>query len=176
MRVELGAGSWQVVVQNGPHHGLDESRVVVDRLGDDEERAEFHALISAAGRPPNLLVIGRVRKSFAPGLHLVPETNTLFVGCAESIAIYDLVESKRKHLDVTPYTFTSWSRHDDVIVMCGELEVAAYDLLGSRRWAATIEPPWDFGVNGDTMFTIVMGHKTEFSLREGPKDSLVVSR
>lgn len=176
MRVELGAGAWQVVIGDEPPRGLDETRVVVDRLGEDEERPLFHALVSAAGRPPNLLVIGRVRKSYSPGVHLVPETNTLFFGCAESLAIYDLTKSERTHLDVTPYAFNSWSRHDDVILMCGELEVAAYDLTGKRLWGATVEPPWDFGVTADTMFTIVMGHKTEFSLRDGPKDNPLVSR
>lgn len=176
MRVELGAGAWQVIISDEPHAGLDESRIAVDRLGDDDERQEVRILVSPAGRPPRLLVVGRVRASFAPGVHLVPETGTLFVGCAESLAVYDLEKAERTHLDLTPYAFVSWSRHDDVIVMCGELEVAAYDLTGKRLWAATIEPPWDFGVNGDTMFTIVMGHKTEFSLREGPKENLLVSR
>ncbi|WP_198104516.1 hypothetical protein, partial [Clostridioides difficile] len=94
--------------------------------------------------------------------------------CAESLAIYDLEKVECTHLDLTPYAFTSWSRHEDIVVMSGELEIAAYDLRGQRLWAATIEPPWDYGVQGDSMFTIAMGHKTEFPLREGPSGPLVM--
>ncbi len=173
MRAEFGAGAWRVNIGDEPHQGLDESRVVVDRLGDDDSREPVFVLVSAAARAPSLLVVGRVRASFSPGVHLVPETSTLFVGCSESLAVYDLEKSERTHLDLTPYAFTSWNRHGDIIVMSGELEVAGYDLRGQRLWAATIEPPWDYGVQGDAMFTIAMGHKTEFSLREGPKGPLV---
>ena len=174
MRVEVGAGSWQVIIGDEPPPGLDESRVTVDHVGDDDARDPFFVLVSAAARPPSLLVVGRVRESFPPGVHLVPETSTLFVGCAESLAVYDLEKAERTHLDVTPYAFTSWNRHGDVVVMSGELEIAAYDLRGQRLWAATIEPPWDYGVQGDAMFTIAMGHKTEFPLREGPSGPLVL--
>jgi hypothetical protein len=174
MQVELGAGAWRVVIGDEPPAGLDESRVVVDRIGDDEARDPVYVLVSAAARPPSLLVVGRMRASFLPGVHLVPETSTLFVGCAESLAVYDLEKAERAHLDLTPYAFTSFNRHGDVVVMSGELEIAAYDLRGQRLWAATIEPPWDYGVQGDTMFTIAMGHKTEFPLREGPSGPLVM--
>lgn len=176
MRVEFGAGPWCVVITPEKPKGLDESRLVVDRLGEDEERPQFSCVVSRAGGAPSLLVMGRYRDGFSPGVHVIPETDTLLVGTAESVAAYDLPTGQRRHLDMTPYSFVSWKRHGELVVMCGEVEVAAYDLQGKRVWAAPIEPPWDYGVSGETMFTIVMGHKTEFPLASGPTGDLVVSR
>jgi hypothetical protein len=175
MRVEVGAGLWGVIISDEMPPGLDERRVTIDRLSESDDMKMF-ALVSRSGSAPSLLVVGTHSRSFSPGLHVIPETETLLVGCGEVIAAYDMPTSKCTYRDITPGGFLSWNRHDDVVVMGGELEVAGYNLSGERMWSASIEPPWDYGVSGTTMFTIVMGHRTEFPLREGPKDSLVVSR
>jgi hypothetical protein len=167
MDFSLGAGAWIVRVSAAMPRGLDARRVVVDTIGDDASRPAFFALVARAASAPSLLVVGRFRPDYPPGLHIVAETNTLLVGCGESLAAYDLTAAARTHLDVTPYSFRAWARHNDVVIMCGELEVAGYDLSGRRLWAATIDPPWNYGVDDATMFTIAAGHRTEFPLRSG---------
>ena len=93
-----------------------------------------------------------------------------------ALRAYDMATGKKVHHDITPYVFHSWNRHGDVVIMSGELEVAGYTLDGTKLWASVVESPWDYTVNGDRMHTIVMGHRVEFPLREGPGDERLVAR
>jgi hypothetical protein len=60
--------------------------------------------------------------------------------------------------------------------MSGELEIAAFALDGTQLWRAAVESPWDYGVTGENMYTLVMGHKVEFPLKNGPGDRALVDR
>lgn len=174
---EVGAGDFRVMLSPEAPQGLDERRVTVDRLAPgDEDREARYMLAHRKGGAPTLLVIGRVRDGYGCGVHIVEQTGVLFFGCGESVATYDIATGQKLHHDLTAYAFHSFSRHGDVVVMSGELEVAGYGLDGAKLWSAAVESPWDFGVNGDKMYTLVMGHRVEFSLREGPGDVPLVDR
>ena len=173
---EVGAGGFRVVMSNDAPHGLDERRVLVDRPSQDEDREARYVLVHKAGGPPTLLVVGRAREGFGCGVHVAPDTGVLFFGCGESVCTYDMPTGRKLHHDITPYAFHSWNRHGDVVVMSGELEVAGFALDGTKLWSAAVESPWDYGVSGANMYTLVMGHKVEFSLLDGPGDRALVDR
>jgi hypothetical protein len=174
---EVGAGGFRVVMSNDAPHGLDERRVAVDRPGSaDEDRPEVYVLVHRAGGAPTLLVVGRTREGFGCGVHVVPDTGVMFFGCGESVCAYDMATGTRLHQDITPYAFHSWNRHGEVVLMSGELEVAAFALDGTKLWSAAVESPWDYGVTGENMYTLVMGHKVEFPLKNGPGDRALVER
>jgi hypothetical protein len=176
MSFEAGAGGFRVALTTEMPQGLDERRIGVDRLSGDEEGERAFVLVHRADGAPTLLVVSHHKPTFGCGVHLVPETGVLLLGCGESVCAYDMATGNKLHHDITPYAFHSWGRHGDVVVMSAELEVAAYALDGTRLWAATVAPPWDYGVAGERMHTIVMGHRVEFSLREGPRGEPLVAR
>ena len=176
MAFEVGAGGFRVVMSASPPHGLDERRVVVDRPSGSEEWEPCHVLVYRAGGAPTLLVIGRLRPEYGCGVHLVEQTGVMFFGCGESVCVYDMATGQKLHHDITPYVFHSWNRHGDTVVMSGELEVAGYALDGTKRWSSTVESPWDYTVTGERMHTIVMGHRVEFSLHNGPGGTPLVAR
>lgn len=173
---EVGAGAFRVTLSEEPPPGLDERRVSVDRPSVDEDRPPRYVLVQRASGAPTLLVIGRARPGFPCGVHLTQPTGVLFFGCGESICTYDMATGTKLHQDITAYAFHSWSRHEDIVVMSGELEVAGFSLEGVKLWAAAVESPWDYTVTGDRIVTIVMGHRVEFGLREGPGDARLVQR
>jgi hypothetical protein len=173
---EFGAGGFRVALSDKAPQGLDERRVMVDRPSSDEDLEARYVLVHRAGGAPTLLVIGRVRAGFDCGVHVVPDTGLMFFGCGESICVYDMATGRKLHHDITPYAFHSWNRHGGIVLMSGELEVAGYSLDGSKLWAAPVESPWDYGVSGANMYTLVMGHRVEFPLVEGPGDRPLVER
>ncbi len=173
---QVGAGGFRVVLSNEAPRGLDESRVVVDRPSSDEDLEARYMLVHRMGGAPTLLVVGRLREGFDCGVHVVPDSGVMFFGCGESICVYEMATGKKLHHDITPYGFHSWNRHGDVVVMSGELEIAGYSLSGAKLWAAAVEPPWDYGVSGPNMYTLVMGHRVEFPLAEGPGERALVER
>jgi hypothetical protein len=176
MAFEVGAGGFRVTLSSEAPQGLDERRIQVDRPSEDEDREACYVLVHRAGGAPTLLVIGRLRPDFGCGVHLVETTGVLFFGCGESVCAYDMATGRKVHHDITPFAFHSWNRHGDVVIMSGELEVAGFGLDGTKLWRSTVESPWDYTVTGERMNTIVMGHRVEFSLHDGPGDLPLVSR
>ena len=176
MAFEVGAGGFRVTLSSEAPAGLDERRVQVDRPSEDEDREPCYVLVQRAGGAPTLLVIGRLRPDHDCGVHLVESTGVMFYGCGESVCAYDMATGKKLHHDITPYAFHSWGRHGDIVIMSGELEIAGYTLDGTKVWKATVESPWDYTVSGGKMATIVMGHRVEFPLTEGPGEVPLVAR
>ncbi len=181
MGFEVGAGGFRIVLSEEAPHGLDERRVNVDRLGDaEDDRKPCYVLVHRANGAPTLLIIGRMREGFGCGVHLAQNTGVLFFGCGESICTYDMATGTKLHADITPYAFHSWNRHSceggDVIIMSAELEVAGFATDGTKLWSGVVESPWDYGVSGDNMYTLVMGHRVEFPLLKGPGDLKLINR
>jgi hypothetical protein len=44
---------------------------------------------------------------------------------------------------LSAFGFHGWQRHEDLVVMSAELEMAAWDLRGVKRWSTFVEPPWN---------------------------------
>ena len=53
--------------------------------------------------------------------------------------------------------------------MSGELELAAFDLRGTKIWSMPLEPAWEYHVDKGQVHLDVLGRRTVFSLREGPE-------
>jgi hypothetical protein len=52
--------------------------------------------------------------------------------------------------------------------MAAELELAAWDTDGRKRWTTFVEPPWEFEVVEGIIRLDVMGRKSEFPVATGP--------
>lgn len=105
---------------------------------------------------------------FYPGILIIPETNVAFVGAGERLLAYDLLAPKRLWEDAADCGFWSWSRHDDVVLMSAELELAAWDLKGIKLWSTFVEPPWEYEVKDSQIELDVMGDKSSFPIKLGP--------
>ena len=106
---------------------------------------------------------------FSPGALVVPETDVLFVGAGERLLAYDLAHPARLWEDVADVGFWRWARYGDVVIMSAELELAAWDLEGTKLWTTFVEPPWSYEVTEDVVELDIMGVESEFSLHRGPE-------
>lgn len=79
---------------------------------------------------------------------LVPETHLLFVGAGERLVAFDLEGPGLLWIDRADTGFHRWMRHEDIIVMSAELDLSAWDTHSSKLWAAYVEPPWEYHVEG----------------------------
>ena len=106
---------------------------------------------------------------FYPGVLVVPETDVLFVGAGERLLAYDLAHPARLWEDVADY-FCRWARYGEVVIMEAELELAAWNLEGTKLWTTVVEPPWSYEVTDDVLKLDIMGVESEFPLRRGPEN------
>jgi hypothetical protein len=120
---------------------------------------------------PFLVVAQRYSPSeagFWPGALLVPETGLVFIGAGERVLAYQLEEPRRLWEDQADTGFWDWQRHGNFVVMSAELELAAWDIEGRKRWTTFVEPPWDYSVVDRFIHLDVMGKKSSFPLESGP--------
>lgn len=110
---------------------------------------------------------------FHPGALVIPETDVLFLGAGERLLAYDLVKPQRLWEDKADTGFWGWCRHDDVVLMSAELELAAWDLRGRKLWsslqAVFVEPPWEYTVKNGQVRLDIMGKVMTFPITTGPK-------
>jgi hypothetical protein len=107
---------------------------------------------------------------FEPGILLAPDTDRLFVGAGERLLAYDLASAKRLWLDSTDMGFLGWARHDDIVLLTAKLELAAWSTSGEKLWSTFAEPPWEYSVEDGTVLLDVMGEKSRFDVRRGPRE------
>jgi hypothetical protein len=107
---------------------------------------------------------------FQPGLLIVPETHTLFIGAGTRLLAYHLRRLERLWQDESDTGFWSWRRHGEIVLMSAELEFAAWDLEGHKLWSTFVEPPWTYSVAHGSVMLDVMGQVRRFPLRLGPRD------
>jgi hypothetical protein len=121
---------------------------------------------------PQLLVATRYAPSvggFAPGVLLVPETDTAWIGAGTKLLAYRLgTAPSRLWVDTAEVGFWSWRRHGSTILMSAELELVAWDLDGNKLWTRPVEPPWSYTVADDQVTLDVIGNAVRFGLREAP--------
>jgi hypothetical protein len=105
---------------------------------------------------------------FHPGVLLVPETKTLFIGAGERLLAYRLNPPCRLWEEKCEVGFWNWSQHGEYVLMAAELELAAWNARGEKLWTTLVEPPWDFDVVGTRVHLDVMGRKSDFEVSHGP--------
>jgi hypothetical protein len=153
---------------------------LVERFGSDtrDERdhrsagddLHLHVEVRRGSAWPFLCVAQHYRREagWYPGVLLVPETATLFIGAGERLLAYDLHGPACLWENRADTGFHEWQRHDDLVVMSAELELAAWDLRGGKRWSTFVEPPWAYHVEGSMVYLDVMGTVSSFPLVSGP--------
>ncbi|MEM9412211.1 MAG: hypothetical protein AAGA30_13940 [Planctomycetota bacterium] len=99
---------------------------------------------------------------------MIPETKTLLIGAGERLLAYDLDQPKLLWEDHIEAGFWGWARHNEIIVMSAELELAAWDTAGRKLWSTFVEPPWSYSVDESTVNLNVIGEKSSFALAVGP--------
>jgi hypothetical protein len=108
---------------------------------------------------------------FAPGILIVPETGITFFGAGTTLLAYQLGSAPhRLWEDSADVGFWSWRRHGATVVMSAEIELAAWDINGSKLWSRFVEPPWTYEVAAGQVTLDIMGDVRHFSLREGLLD------
>jgi len=153
---------------------LVEHAVLHDDFG--VKGSEGTALVISVEREvdwPTLVISQRFEpgpdSGFFPGVFIVPETDVLFVGAGIRLLAYNLRNVRRLWEDVADTGFWGWKRHGDMIVMSAELELAAWDLEGAKKWSTFVEPPWAYNVLDGRVNLDVMGTKSSFDLKAGPR-------
>lgn len=140
-------------------------------LSSQEGAPCFFAVGRRAGWP-ELVVAQRFRPAgsgFYPGLLVVPETATVFIGAGERLLAYGLDPSPRRlWVDHADMGFWSWSRFGEFILMSAELELAAWTRAGVKLWSTFVEPPWQYDVVNDIVHLDVMGTMSSFDIARGP--------
>ncbi len=142
--------------------------------------ADGTILVVSAGRSsfrwPELVVSQRFEPGpeagFHPGILLVAETHLLLVGAGTRLLAYDLRSMQRLWEDTADTGFWGWEQHGDVVLMSAELELAAWNIQGRKMWTTFVEPPWEYSVEGRQLQLDVMGKKSSFDLRDGPRASV----
>ena len=134
----------------------------------------FFGVGEQAGQWPRLVVSQRYEPAgygFDPGLLLVPETETVFIGAGTRLLAYRLgMRPVRLWVDEADTGFWGWSRFDDIILMSAELELAAWSIEGLKLWTTFVEPPWSFTVSEQCVELDIVGKKSRFSIVSGPQD------
>jgi hypothetical protein len=105
---------------------------------------------------------------FDPSALLVPETKLIFIGVGERLLVYELDGPTRLWEDTTACGLLGWARHGEYIIMSAELELAAWDIYGQKRWTTFVEPPSEYWVAEGIVHIDVMGQLTSFPLDTGP--------
>jgi hypothetical protein len=72
---------------------------------------------------------------FAQGLEVafIAAASRFFIGAGRRLLAYDLKRAARLWEDVAGVGFVHWSVYPDAVLMSAELELAAWDRLGTRR-------------------------------------------
>jgi hypothetical protein len=138
------------------------------------DRAHCFVSTSISNDWPELVVAQTFSPSvagFNPGILLVVETKTLFIGAGERLLAYRLDPPRRLWEDTCDTGFWNWSQHGGYVLMAAELELAAWNSHGEKLWTTFVEPPWEFRVEGDRVNLDVMGRKSNFILAEGPEQT-----
>ena len=128
--------------------------------------------VSNSQRWPFLIVAQRfdlAEAGFDPACLIVPDAHTLFVGAGRRVLGYRLDSPRRLFEQTVDAGFWEWSRHGDVVLMVGELELAAFDIQGNPLWNMPLQPAWEYKVANGKVHLDVLGRRTAFALREGPQ-------
>lgn len=176
--IQFGDSSYTVCASIGAPPATYPSMVQRAQLHDDlglraTEGTVFIVTVAPSAAPwPTLVVAQRFQPGpeagFHPGLLLIPERAVLFVGAGTRLLAYDLCSPRRLWEDEADTGFWGWQRHDDLVVMSAELELAAWTAAGEKRWSTFVEPPWDYSIRAGNVELDVMGAKSSFSLETGP--------
>ena len=178
MSIDFTCGEYSVSCAIGEqpvvYSTLVERATLHDDLTKGAEGTLLFVAVTKAGDPwPELTVTQRFSPGpeggFHPGIMLIPEHHLLFIGAGTRLLSYDLDSVRRLWEDQADMGFWHWKRHDDVILMSAELELAAWDVYGRKLWSTFVEPPWYVAVTNGQVELDIMGKLSTFPIATGPK-------
>lgn len=172
----ITVGGFAVTVQRGSlpsiYNDYKRHATLCDEFALKPHEGELCFLsVSSEQHWPLLVVAQRFELSeggFDPGALLVPEKKTLFLGAGRRLLAYQLDPPRRLWEEKADAGFWEWRRHEDVVLMSAELELAAWDAAGPRLWSMALKPAWEYHVSGNLLHLDVMGRHEVFPVREGP--------
>lgn len=175
---EISLGSYRVVASPDKLPGIHSHYQAHAALAEEFNLTSpdgafcFFGIGEQAGEWPRLVVSQRYKPAgygFNPGLLLVPETETVFIGAGTRVLAYRLRPHPiRLWVDEADTGFWGWSRSEDIVLMSAELELAAWSIEGHKLWTTFVEPPWSFTVSERHVHLDVMGKKSKFPIVYGP--------
>lgn len=122
---------------------------------------------------PQLVVSQRYNPAgygFNPGILIVPDTRIAFLGAGERLLAYRLGASPERLWEDSAYVgFCGWAQHGSSVLMMAELELTAWSVEAKKLWSASVEPPWSYRVEGQTLHLDIMGTESSFPLSTGPR-------
>jgi hypothetical protein len=144
---------------------------LVDEMGlsTSDGRLAFLA-IALRNESPFLVVAQRYKPwgfGFNPGALLIAETNLLFIGAGTRLLASELRKPARLWEDQADLGFWHWQRHGRFVLMSAEVELAAWDTDGQKKWTTFVEPPWSYRVAGGLVQLDVMGNEETFPIETG---------
>jgi hypothetical protein len=179
-RASVSIAGYEASVVLGVPAALDEYRqraVVTDHFDLDRDVFSADECFVAVRREPSewpqLVVTQRFAPAgygFDPGVLIVPDTETIFIGAGERLLAYSARADRwsRLWIDTADTGFWGWRQHDDFVVMSAELELAAWTAAGEKLWSTFVEPPWTYAVEDGRVRLDVMGTVISFPIVGGP--------
>lgn len=173
----FGCGKYVVTVHRGslpPLYADDQKHALLTQEFDwQSSSGEICVVALGTGMNWPVLVVGQRFEphvgGFDPGILLVPEPGTLFIGAGKRLLAYSVKQPELLWEDTTDVRFWGWNQFGNHVLMSAELELAAWDLAGKKLWTTFVEPPWEYEVVGDEVQLDVMGKKSAFPISTGPR-------
>lgn len=175
--LNLYVGEWRIGAENGALPDLVNfySRKASHVFEYDMLSADGKPLFVGIGRAdapgwPELVACQRYEDgsdSFSPGILLVPETSTLFIGAGQRLLGYDLRTFENLWEEQTMVGFWGWHQQGDHVFLLAELEFGVFTSAGKRLWSTFVEPPWDFRVDGDIVELDIMDKIQRHRISDG---------
>lgn len=171
--VDVGVGGMQVLIGLAPPSTLvdyERHAEFVEHFDEAGPGGYFFVAVNDGADWPRLVVTQRFHPGFAPGVLVVPEQRQLFIGAGTRLLAYEDRSGgwRRSWVDEADFGFWGWRRHEDVVVMSAELELAAWTTDGRKLWTTFVEPPWSYRVAAGQIVLDVMGDIRTIDLRQGP--------
>lgn len=176
--VEFSTAKYQIRVELGtPPRIIDTYRkkaAFCDAhcLNHVEAQYLFVAVAPSAAFWPTLVVEQRYESHqvFNPGVLVVPETDTVFIGAGTRLLAYSLAGTPRPLWEeLTDVGFFCWRLHGGIVLMSAELELAAWSVAGEKLWSTFVEPPWHYTIEHEQVTLDVMGTVSSFPVVAGPQ-------
>ena len=171
----VAVDGWRILVQRGLPQTFDaycsKARLIETF---DFKHSDGDLCFAAAGPQeqwPSVVIAQRFEPAqggFDPGVAFIADTSLFLVGAGTRLLAYDLKRAVRLWEDVAEVGFWHWSVYPDAVLMSAELELAAWDRLGTKLWSRFVEPPWSFRVIDDRVHLDVMGVETDFPITGPP--------
>lgn len=175
MSFAVVCGDYELQTSFGPEAGSALSHATAELALEDppSDAPRFALTVRRQGASVPLVSVRRAcapgpLQGFTPAALLVPETHTLFLGAGHAVQGFRLDPPALLWEQEVELGFWGWARHGDVVIMCAELGLAAWDVEGLKLWERFVEPPWSYAVDGEQLLLEVMGEESSFPLRTGP--------